>query len=199
MKFFHISTFDKGIQKVLVPHVPDKTLWEEDIETKRISVCSNIDGCIAGISLNEYMYNEGKILIYEIEVDENMEHVFSWEVLYEKYNVYDAPFTHEYWVTCCVEPIKVYEGIVSNVKKNKYILASNVYKEKIICELKRLGLFEENMLRMNVFEISNYSGEHVKEAVKNGDNGFTIPSVYLDENGELKSTGPKLIRKKDDK
>ena len=39
----------------------------------------------------------------------------------------------------------------------------------------------------------------VKEAVKNGDNGFTIPSVYLDENGELKSTGPKLIRKKDDK
>ena len=38
----------------------------------------------------------------------------------------------------------------------------------------------------------------VKEAVKNEDNTNGPASVYLDENGELKTTGPKLVKKKKD-
>ena len=50
MRFYHITTSQKEIQKILIPHIPDNTLWEEDITTKRISVCPKIKGCIAGIA-----------------------------------------------------------------------------------------------------------------------------------------------------
>ncbi len=166
MKFYHITTIEKDIQKVLIPHIPDNTLWGEDIEIKRISVCPQIDGCIAGISLNEYMDVDGKILIYEIELDENDSDISPWEVLYKKYNVYDAPLTHEYWINHIVEPNKVYEAVVSNVIKSNYVLASPALKKTIIDGLKKLDLFYNRMNMMNVFEISNYCGDNVKTAVK---------------------------------
>ncbi|WP_027206367.1 hypothetical protein [Butyrivibrio fibrisolvens] len=167
MKFYHITTGEKEIQKVLIPHIPDNTLWEEDIETKRISVCPQIEGCIAGISRDGYMEDVGKILIYEIELDESATDIYPWKMLYEKYNVYDTPLTHEYWINRNIEPSKVYEGIVSNITKSKYILAPPRFKNTIIDGLKKRSLFYREMNEMNVFEISNCCGNDVKEAVKN--------------------------------
>ena len=88
--------------------------------------------------------------------------------------------------------MEVYKSILETQVRHSYDKSAKLKAERDAWKRRIVELQEE--LSIDTDELTS----DVKEAVKNGDNGFTIPSVYLDENGKLKTTGPKLVKKKKD-
>ena len=134
MKLYFLSTNDNLYNKIIEPRVPNNyaiDIGMEDNQTKRITVCETIRGCLSSIPI---IFNKGdRIYVYYIDYNGD---------IYKPTNkeVYDVEFTGELWI---LEPVKlIYQG------------------EIVITERKEIWTSYKNPRNNDVRPVTNLSYEY---------------------------------------
>ena len=152
------KNYDKT--KVFRPVIPEKTMYGENTEIKRVCLCDSIIGCINAMPINLEDYEEDGqcyITVWTKEFDLSDTKLFDYEKLYEKSYVPDALLTHEYWYLEDIEMEgKIYsiEGISKENKVKQYVV-SNMYRDRVIKVLQRKGLYDLEAEKIDACSLLN--------------------------------------------
>ena len=159
MRLFHVTSMDKGKQKVLIPRIPDISEVDEDVTTKRISLAPTIKECISGIGNAELWNDEQFIRVYTLNIAGDDTNLVGWETLYETGKVKDAPLTHEHWYKEPIVPESYCEYRVDNIKTKSHFLVKASEKMRIIDIITELGVSIPNRIKSKTaVEILDYYG-----------------------------------------
>lgn len=111
MKLYHVS-LDWTKDNVFEPRIPTNRMDEEDSVTPRICLSTSVAGCLSAIpgggsklaDLLEGTKSIIKVFVFDTE-NMNLQEgdLLDHHVLYQEYNVLDAPHTEEYWSLVALE------------------------------------------------------------------------------------------------
>ena len=124
MNLFHITTFEKPRQTLLIPRVPEESMSTENITIERVSFSDSISGCIFGLGNSDKINVGDQIRVYRIDILENDDSLYLPHELYYNGWVNDATLSNEYWYTQPIIPSDYYEYEVKELKTKRFIVVA---------------------------------------------------------------------------